>query len=98
MSKRDEPIRDWSAPDYLRDFINTHLILTFEEEEIIDYLYDQYRGLPVEMPKPKLQKYRLCQRCGELKNVECFDGKNTICRECRRVDNDRKRNRKNNKN
>ena len=84
MSKYDEPIRDINPVDYLREFISTALILTIQEEKIINFIYDNYRGLPVEPPIKYGSKYRTCLRCGEVKPVGLFEGRKTICKECRR--------------
>lgn len=82
MSKPDKPIIDWSAPDYLRDFINTQLILTFEEEAIVNYLIDKSRGLPVRMPKQKSERTKKCKMCGEILPLTQFYKHFGICKEC----------------
>lgn len=87
MPKSDKPTIDWSAPDYLRDFINTQLILTFEEESIVNYLIDKSRGLPVKMPvvKKKIKQViteRQCKICGEVLEISKFYKGFAICKEC----------------
>jgi hypothetical protein len=37
MSKRDNPIKEWNAVTYLKDFINTYLVLTEKERLILEY-------------------------------------------------------------
>ena len=90
MPKSDKPIIEWNAVTYLRNFINTDLVITSREEAILNFIYDNYRGLPVEIPectkyKPTI-KYRTCLRCGEVKPVGLFEGRKTICKECRRLE------------
>ena len=89
MSKSDKPIIDWSAPDYLRDFINTYLVLTFEEESILNYIYDKHRGLPVRIPKQKSERtelaeqgFKKCKMCGEILPLTQFYKHFGICKEC----------------
>ena len=83
----EKPIKEWNAVTYLRDFINVWLILTPREQAIWDYLQkvrggggEYFRKAPQE-EKPR--RYRLCQRCGEIKELTEFIGKSTICMECR---------------
>jgi hypothetical protein len=90
MSEYDKPIKEWNVVTDLRNFINTNLILTEKEEAILNFLYENYLGLPVQIPectkyKPNI-KYRTCIRCGEIKPVDLFDGLKTICKECRRLE------------
>ena len=88
MSEREQPVKEWNAVTYLRDFISTELIITPREQTILDFIYNNYNDLPTDylstskyVPKTK---YRCCVRCGELKPVGLFEGHNTICKECRR--------------
>ena len=89
MSKYNEPIRDISPIDYLRDFISTYLVLTFEEESILNYIYDKHRGLPVRMPKQKSERtelaergFKKCKMCGEILPLTQFYKHFGICKEC----------------
>jgi hypothetical protein len=88
MSEREQPVNEWNAVTYLRDFINTELIITQREQAILDFIYNNYNDLPTDyletskyLPKTK---YRYCFKCGELKPVGLFEGYNKICKECRR--------------
>lgn len=74
-----EYIKKWNAVTYLRDFINTSLILTDEELYILDTIQNQ--NIKVFESKPL---YRICQRCNEIKPVEEFENRKTICKECRK--------------
>lgn len=90
MSKYEQNLNEWNAITYLRNFINTDLVITSREEAILNFIYDNYRGLPVQVPectkyKPNI-KYRTCMRCGEVKPVGLFEGRKTICKECRRLE------------
>lgn len=95
MSKYDKPIKEWNAITYLRDFINTYLVLSHREQAVWDFLQkshpqdeDSYYRTK---PKPKKlksgtmsTKYRCCMRCGEIKTLNHFEGLNNICIECRK--------------
>ena len=88
MSEREQPVKEWNAVTYLRDFISTELIITPREQTILDFIYNNYNDLPTDyletskyLPKTK---YRYCLKCGELKPVGLFEGHNKICKECRR--------------
>lgn len=93
MSERDNPIREWNAVTYLRDFINVFLRLSPSEQEVWDYLVKQNTGAPnvyFNTPtKPKKYtygQYRVCRRCNEIKPKSEFEGKRVICNECRKQD------------
>ena len=83
----EKPIKEWNAVTYLRDFINVWLILTPEEQAVWDYLSrekaekGEYFTRAAAFRAPR--KYRLCQRCGEIKETVFFVGKNKICTECK---------------
>lgn len=104
MSEYDKPIRDINPVDYLRDFINTSLILTFEEERILNYIYDKHRGLPVKMPKPKSERtelaeqgFKKCKMCGEILPLTQFYKNFGICKECYSIKRKRARYERNNR-
>ena len=85
MSEYDKPIKEWNAVTYLRDFINTQLILNAREQAIWDYLQRNSKQPPTFFHnKPRAIKYRCCKRCGEIKTLDEFDGGSYICEECRR--------------
>lgn len=105
MSEREQPIKDISPINYLRDFINTQLILTFEEEKILNYLYDKQRGLPVRMPKQKSERtelakqgYKKCKMCGEILPLSQFYKHFGICKECYSIKRKRAKYERNNRN
>ena len=84
MPKHEKPIRQWNALTYLRDFINSSLIFTEEEERILNHLLDIQMDLPVATEPITDGRYRCCFRCGEIKTLNEFKGKNFVCIECRR--------------
>lgn len=88
MSEREHPIKEWNAVTYLRDFIQTDLRLSAREQAIWEYLQNNrakpsfyFYSKPNRADIPK--RYRTCKRCGEIKTLDEFEGKNTICIECR---------------
>ena len=90
MSEYDKPIRDLSPIEYLRDFINTQLVLTFQEEKNLEYLYDLQRRLPVKAPqKGKSERTKLatqgvkkCKVCEQVLNINEFYNGFGICKHC----------------
>ena len=92
MSEREQPIKDWSAVSYLRDFINTALILNIYEQEIIDYLYNKVKQLPVKMPKKKVAKtektklaeqgLKKCKVCQQILDISEFYKDYGVCKIC----------------
>lgn len=91
MSEREQPIKEWNAVSYLRDFINVYLRLSPDEQEVWDYLLRQNAGAPntyFNIPtKPRnftKGRYRACTRCNEIKPVSEFEGQKRICKQCRR--------------
>lgn len=90
MSEREQPIKEWNAVSYLRDFINVYLRLSPDEQAVWDYLLRQNAGAPntyFNTPtKPRnfaKVRYRVCARCNEIKPVSEFEGQKRICKECR---------------
>ena len=88
MSERERPIKEWNAVTYLRDFIQTALLLSPREQAIWEYLQNNrgkqgfyFYSKPNRADIPK--RYRTCKRCGEIKTIDEFVGKNKICIECR---------------
>ena len=64
-------------------------MLTFEEESILNYIYDKQRGLPVRMPKQKSERtelakqgFKKCKMCGEILPLTQFYKHFGICKEC----------------
>lgn len=91
MSEREQNIKEWNAVSYLRDFINVDLRLSPDEQAVWDYLLRQnagapntYFNTPTKPRKYKNVKYRVCIRCNEIKPVSEFEGRKTVCKECRR--------------
>lgn len=101
MSEREQPIRQWNAVMYVRDFINTALILTQEEEKILHYICDKARDLPVLPPRftkdAKILKKRIkkCNVCGQNLDITEFYTYFAICKKC--YSKKRKQERKENK-
>ena len=62
MSQYDKPIRDINPIDYLRDFINTSLILTFEEERILNYLQNNQNNTWKKKPITKSERTTLAEQ------------------------------------
>ena len=93
MSEREQPIKEWNAVSYLRDFINVNLRLSPDEQAVWDYLLRQNAGAPTTYfntpTKPKSfanVQDRVCRRCNEIKPVSEFEGQKTVCKECRRLE------------
>ena len=89
MSERECPIREWNAVTYLRDFIQTALILSPREQAVWEYLQKEnkaYNNYFYQKPQRGniAKKYRTCMRCGEIKTIQEFETeKSHICIECR---------------
>lgn len=92
MSKYEQPIKEWNAVTYLRDFISTCLILTLREQAVWDYLQKEnkaYNNYFYQKPQRGniAKKYRTCMRCGEIKTIQEFETeKSHICLECRQAE------------
>jgi hypothetical protein len=92
MSEREQPIKDWSAVSYLRDFINTALILDVYEQEIIDFLCDSPRNVPAKVPRKKIiksertklakQGLKKCKVCQEILDISEFYKDYGVCKIC----------------
>ena len=90
MSEHNKPIRDLSPIEYLIDFINTQLVLTFQEEKNLEYLYDLQMGLPVKASyKEKSKRTKLatqgvkkCKVCQQVLNITEFYNGFGICKHC----------------
>ena len=91
MSERE--YKEWNAISYLRDFINTQLIITPRENAILDFIYNHQNNLPTNILN-ECHQYRLCRRCQEILPVTMFEGKTIICRECRRKENENRINKR----
>lgn len=88
MPKYDKPIKEWNAITYLRDFINTYLVLSHREQAVWDFVQkhgDQQQYFYTKPTRGTVSnQYRRCMRCEEIKPVEAFMGKGKICLECRK--------------
>ena len=89
MSQYDKPIRDINPIDYLRDFINTSLILTFEEERILNYLQNKQNNTWEKKPIIKSERtilakqgFKRCKVCGQIFEFSEFYKHYGVCRYC----------------
>ena len=98
MSEREHPIKQYNAVTYLRDFIQTALILTPEEETILEKisLNSVKNTIILDTPKVinippnirainkqfKKQGLKMCNYCGETKPIEDFYRRFGLCSSC----------------